>query len=112
MASHQFLDALALAYHRAVAERLRADPGAVIDLARENLARWLSSGSFDTGTAAALHEWESILDRSTLKQLLALITAETDDGQRLRQSSPFVGVLTDKERLEIMDACEQAASAY
>lgn len=112
MASHQFLDGLALAYHRAVAERLRADPEAVIDLARENLARWLSSGSFDTGTATALHEWESVLDRSTLKQLLALITAETDDGQRLRQSSPFVGVLTDKERLEIMNACEQAASVY
>jgi hypothetical protein len=108
--SHQFLDGLALAYHRAVAVRLRAAPEAVVRTARENLARWLESDTFDPGTAAALREWLSILDGSTPEELLALITAETDEGQRLRQSSPFVGVLTDEERLEIMDACERAAA--
>jgi hypothetical protein len=109
--SHQFLDALALAYHRAVAARLRTEPKAVIEVARENIARWLSSGSFDAGTAASLHEWEEILDTSNSEQLMAVITEESDEGQRLRQSSPFAGVLTDEERLEIMTACEQAASA-
>lgn len=54
-------------------------------------------------------EWLSILERLTTEELLALITAETDEGQRLRQSSPFAGVSTDEERLEIMDACERAA---
>jgi hypothetical protein len=108
--SHQFLDALALAYHRAVAMRLRAEPEAVIRVARENLARWLSSGSFDAGTAASLHEWEELLDTSDSEQLIAVITEESDQGQRLRQSSPFAGVLTDEERLEIMAACERAAS--
>jgi hypothetical protein len=108
--SHQFLDGLALAYHRAVAGRLRAAPESVVRTARENLARWLAGGSFDAGTAASLREWLSILDRSTPEELLALLTAETDDGQRLHQSSPFAGVLTDEERLEIMDACERAAA--
>jgi hypothetical protein len=108
LGTHQLLDGLALAYHRAVAVKLRAAPEEVVRTARENLARWLASGSFDSGTAASLREWQSILDRSTLEQLLALITAETDDGQRLRQSSPFAGVLTDGERSEIMDACERA----
>lgn len=108
--SHQFLDGLALAYHRAVAVRLREEPGAVVRAARENLARWLASGSFDSGTAAALREWLSILDASTTEELLALLTAETDEGQRLRQSSPFAGVLTEEERLKIMDACERAAA--
>lgn len=37
--SHQFLDTLALAYHRAVAFRLREEPEAVVRTARENLAR-------------------------------------------------------------------------
>lgn len=107
--SHQFLDGLALAYHRALAVKLRAAPEAVVRTARENLARWLASGSFDSGTSASLREWLSILERSTPEELLALITAETDEGQRLRQSSPFAGVLTDEERLEIMDACERTA---
>lgn len=82
--SHQFLDGLALAYHRAVAVRLRAAPESVVRTARENLARGLASGSFDPGTAASLREWLSILDSSTPEQLLALITAETDEGRRLR----------------------------
>lgn len=109
LGTHQFLDALALAYHRAVAVRLRAAPESVVGLARENLARWLASDAFDSGTAASLREWLSILDGSTTEELLALITAETDEGQRLRQSSPFAGVLTEEERQEIMDACERAA---
>jgi hypothetical protein len=35
----------------------------------------------------------------------------SDEGQRLRSSSPFVGTLTPEERLEILAACEQRATA-
>jgi hypothetical protein len=37
LGTHRFLDEFALAYHRAVAERLRGDGTAVIDHARRNL---------------------------------------------------------------------------
>jgi hypothetical protein len=33
------------------------------------------------------------------------------DGQRLRSSSPFAGALSPEERLEILAACEQRATA-
>ena len=34
----------------------------------------------------------------------------SDEGQRLRSSSSFVGVLSPEERLEILAACEQRAT--
>ncbi len=39
LGSHPFLDEFVLAYHRAVAERLRAEPEAVLERARRNLNR-------------------------------------------------------------------------
>ncbi len=39
LGSHAFLDEFALAYHRAVAERLRAQPVAVQERGRRNLNR-------------------------------------------------------------------------
>jgi hypothetical protein len=105
LGTHQLLDDIALAYHRAVAVRLRRDPEAALGVARRNLARWLSGGAFDGAGAAALREWESLLDGSGVGRLIECITAETEEGQRLRSSSPFVGAIPEEARLEIIAAC-------
>ncbi len=42
-----------------------------------------------------------------MDRLVEIITDASDDGHRLRSSSPFVGVLSPEERLEILAACEQ-----
>lgn len=111
LGSHRFLDDFALAYHHAVASALRATPEAVIDHARRNLARWMKSETFDAGETLSLAEWQEILDRSSAEGLISIITDESDEGQRLRQSSPFVGALPQQQRLEILAACEKRASA-
>lgn len=111
LGSHRFLDDFALAYHRAVAEALRSAPENVIEHARRNLARWLNSETFDAGESASLEEWREILDRTNIEQLITIITDESDEGQRLRQSSPFVGAISHQQRLEILAACEKRASA-
>jgi hypothetical protein len=105
------MDAFALAYHRAVAERLRRDPETVIGHARLNLCRWMEGGGFGDGERQALEEWRGIIDSSDVARLIEIITAQSDEGQRLRSSTPFIGVLTPAERLEILAACEQRASA-
>ena len=107
LGTHQFLDEFALAYHRAVAERLSTDGAAVIDHARRNLDRW-AGGPGDT---RALEEWRKILDESPMDKLIEIITDTSDEGQRLRSSSPFAGTLSYEERLEILAACEQRAVA-
>lgn len=111
LGSHRLLDDFALAYHRAVAEALRSAPENVIDHARRNLARWLDSEAFDAGESASLEEWREILDHASVEQLITIITDESDEGQRLRQSSPFAGAISHQQRLEILAACEKRASA-
>jgi hypothetical protein len=111
LGSHQFLDDFALAYHLAVAERLRERPDAVVEHARRNLNRWLEGDAFGQGERQSVEEWRKILDGSDVGQLIRIITDPSDEGQRLRSSSPFVGALTPEERLEILAACEQRATA-
>ena len=110
LGSHAFLDEFALAYHHAVAERLRAEPEAVLERARRNLNRWTDGDAFGPGDLASLEEWRRILDEADVSRLIEIITDASDDGQRLRSSSPLVGVLSSEERLEILAACEQRAT--
>lgn len=111
LGSHAFVDAFALLYHRVVAERLRERPERVVFHARQNLRRWMAEGGTDGGERLTLEEWQQILDSSSVARLIEIITEESDEGQRLRSSSPFVGVLTPEKRLEILEACEQGATA-
>jgi hypothetical protein len=100
MRSHQWIDDRSLALHTAVAAKLEARPE-LLDVARQNLDRWL-----DTRPAAALREWQAILDRSPLPEVIALLRARTAEATRLRQSSPFAGVLSQSERQSILDVYE------
>lgn len=111
LGTHQFLDDFALAYHLAVAERLREQLDAVVERARQNLNRWLEGDAFGPGERQSVEEWRTILDGSDVEQLIQVITDPSAEGQRLRSSSPFVGALTPEERLEILADCEQRATA-
>lgn len=111
LGSHAFLDEFALAYHRAVAERLCAEPAAVLERARQNLDRWTEGDAFGSGELAALEEWRGIISEADVDRLIKIMTEMSEEGQRLRSSSPFVGALSPEERLEILAACEQRAIA-
>jgi hypothetical protein len=110
LGSHAFLDEFALTYHRAVAECLRAEPEAVLERARRNLNRWTEGDAFGPGELASLEEWREILGEADVYRLIEIMTDTSDEGQRLRSSSPFVGALSPEERLEILAACEQRAT--
>lgn len=102
-----FLDLYNLMLHRAVAEKLRRDGEAVLRIARGNLERWLGSESFAGNERFALIEWREIIEDSSVEEIVKIITQDTDEGQRLRSSSPFVGVLTEEEREEIWSKCAE-----
>ena len=94
--SHVWIDQRSLALHEAVAAKIEAQPQ-LVEVARANLRRWLS-----TNPAAALREWWQVLDTSPLPELLALLRSPGDHAARLRQSSPFAGLLTPEERQSIL----------
>lgn len=112
LGSHQFLDQLNLAMHREIALRLLADPEAVLSRARNNLSRWLAEYEAGDGGARCLEEWQHLLATHTVAELAAIITEDSDEGQRLRQSTPFVGILSSAERRELRDAYHRVAKAH
>jgi hypothetical protein len=68
LGSHRFLDKLALAYHRAIAARLLAQPREVLRIAEENLRRWQQVHA-GTQTLQAVEEWKTLLATKSLTEL-------------------------------------------
>ena len=90
------VDQCSLALDRAVAGRLKANP-ALLEQARGNLRRWLARNGNAPGLRRCYEEWLEILDRQSLEKILELLVAEDEDARRLRQNSPFAGVLRASE---------------
>jgi hypothetical protein len=102
MRSHEWIDQRSLALHEAVAARLEAQPQ-LLEVARANLKRWLAARP-----AAALREWQRLLDSLPLPQLVQLLRSPEEEAVRLRQSSPFAGILSPAERQAILDRYESS----
>ena len=90
------LDQRSLALNRAVAERLKGDPS-LLRQARGNLMRWLARHQGAPQLCRCYQEWLEILDGQPLQVILELLTGEDERARRLRQNSPFAGVLPPAE---------------
>ncbi len=101
LASQLFLDEFSLLLHREIAARIRRNPGEVLRVAEENLNRWLAA----QGDVAALLEWKNLLETCAPEKLARIITQNNNEGQRVRSSSPFAGVLSQIEREAIWRKC-------
>jgi len=99
--SHPWHDRLGLLYHRAMAEKIRRQP-ALLEIARENLRRWMAAEP-DATLSQARSEWQWRLDCESVEEIIRLMTDPTEEGHRLRQSTPFAGILTPEERRAIRD---------
>jgi hypothetical protein len=106
-----FVDLFSLSLHRAVAEKMITNEAEVLRIARQNLDRWLNGDNFIDHGRRALLEWRDLLDGSTTEEIRQIISADTDEGQRLRSSSPFAGVLTNEERQAIWRKCSEVSPA-
>ena len=93
-------DERSIALHRAVAKKLRADP-ALWNIPMHNIFRWKNRMG---GSAPAVREWEYILDTSSREQILSILENESEESVRLRSSSPFTGILSDRERKRIFES--------
>jgi hypothetical protein len=87
--------------HRAIAEKLRANP-ALIEIARDNLDRW----SLTQGRSQSYWDaWREILNRP-LPEILDLVVEESERMTAMRQATPFAGVLEPAERWAIYERFE------
>lgn len=99
MRSHDWIDARSLALDARIAEKLEAVPS-LLDHVRATLRRWIAQREPDV--PVALREWDDILNRTSTDAIVALLRRDDPHIRRLRQSSPFCGILTPAERLAIL----------
>lgn len=95
---HTRIEARSLAMHRAIAGKVRKNPR-LLEAAGENIRRWRRQGVDVTAFA----EWEAILERG-VEETVRVLTDPSENAARLRQSTPFTGVLTPKERRRFFEA--------
>ena len=96
---HARIDARSLAMHRVIATRLIAEPG-LLAVAHDNLQRWAATA----GRAQPyLDAWGELLAKP-IPELVARIQEDSERMRAMRQTSPFAGVLSARERWEIYDA--------
>lgn len=94
------LHARSLALHAMVARKIETQPS-LLARAHANLARWRERGSGASG--AAIRAWSKVL-RMPWPEIAALMTEQSENGLRLRSTTPFLGVLSSRERKRICDA--------
>ena len=105
--SHHWIDARSLALGRAVAQKLEANPQ-LLELARRNLERWIRAAG-DAPLAAHL-EWQRLLQSESLPEIVSRLRSDSEDARRLRQSSPFAGLLSPQERWHVLNDYEARAA--
>jgi hypothetical protein len=96
---HSETDQVSLELGRRVAERLRWQPEVIV-FARANLARWSRQNNSAPSLLRCYAEWREILSRP-VDEICDLLCSESDNAQRLRQNSPFAGVLPPAEVWEV-----------
>jgi hypothetical protein len=96
---HERNDWIALQLARLAARRIRENPN-LIQLGLERIRHFRALGR----DFSAHREWETIINTHTAEEIAAILEAETEEGQRLRSSKPFVGppFVNDPERLQII----------
>lgn len=106
--NHTVHDSISLELARQIASGLLQHPE-WIDFARANLERWSRMNSGAPSLLRCYKEWEKILERD-VSEICAVLTAETDEGQRLRQNSPFAGILSPKKVWKIKSGHRHATA--
>jgi hypothetical protein len=86
--------------HCRIVQKVSRDPR-LLERAKANLSRW--SAKIDGPKPHYLVEWQEILEKPWLT-IAEIMTSMSEDATRLRSSSPFAGILNEKEREQIYAA--------
>ena len=106
---HIRIEERSIALHRAVADRIRENQGLMKE-AVNNLNRFIQQFlSEKRKPVTALLEWQELLENQSLEEVLDFMVSDSERARRLRQSSPFAGILTPRERWRIYEAYRPGA---
>ena len=101
--THDWIDQRSLALDRAIVQKLKLEPS-LLQVARDNLSRWINQQQ--PCAPKVMFEWLEILDTRSFDDVLDLLGRFDENTRRLRQSSPFFGILSEEERITIFKKYE------
>lgn len=87
---------------RLIAEKIRRDPE-LFGKAEKTLEHWKS---IRQPTPRTIVEWEQIIQENSVERVLDILTEDSEEGNRLRQGDPFCDILTEEERVQILNSYE------
>lgn len=99
MSDHQRIERQSVALHRVIAARIRSGDAHPLARARANLSRWKQQ--FGGELPPAYVEWERLL-AGDVDVVLRVLESDDQESVRRRSSSPFAGVLSPRERWDIL----------
>ena len=92
---HAGIDRRVLEMTRVVVAKIDRDP-ALVQVGLENIERWTRQKK---GYLPRCHaEWKELIETHPWERLREILLEESNEGQRLRSSHPFTGILTRDER--------------
>ena len=98
--THELLDTRGLALAHRILRKLRGDP-LLIERARKRLAVRMRTAS--PGERKELEEWNRLLRSGSERRLRQFLSDPGQRATRLRQTMPFLDVLTPEERDEVLE---------
>jgi len=102
--AHERIDRINIEQDRLIASHLRKN-GSALRIARKNLKRWMRR---DKQPRPVFLEWNRVLTCLTSIEIADFLESDTPLARRLRQSSPFAGVLSEAERLSSLRRHDEA----
>jgi len=106
---HDLINSRSLELNRLVAGKIHRQPE-LMDFVRSNLKSTLDDQKLSDSCKDALKEWDYLLRNFSTDIVLDTLVEESERGQRLRQSSPFWGILTQEERRQVFRQHESAGA--
>lgn len=107
MRTHTEIDSFSLELHRLAVDKIRENP-ALFTKVEATLSRWRSMVS--PAAQPYLDEWNRLIEDG-VDACLSVAVEDSERGRALRQSSPFSGVLTHKDRFAFLKAWAQKNAA-
>jgi hypothetical protein len=96
---HEIIDERSLKFAEIIADLLEGDPG-LMEVARGNLKRWKEQNAGEL--FPDLKSWEALIETGDLEVILKTLRGRSEHDTQLRQSNPFVGIITNQERWKIL----------
>jgi len=104
-------DLIKLELHKSVVEKFVQNPEQVRGIARKNNLKTrirYNNSKWGKGGLVWVDEWDKLLD-GPAEDLIKICLEDSDHARDMRQMGPFLGVLTETERLA---AIQQAHQIY